>query len=364
MLQGIARRAQNQLKIVYIDDCCKLRNKIRSIFGYNITVKLDLFHAIQRITKTLSKKHSHYQQCIRDLRFVFRCKGDYEISRLSNTPSIEVILKNMENFVTKWDEMTGEKLFKPQTIIAIENLKQHILTGCLSDSLPGGGTNRNKRLHEHINKYFNRSKIGILLAYSLLHMILYAHNSSKIINGKRIIRPIATTHLKSTCTPDSIKLSTPIGIMPKHSELLSKQDGCHQFEMDLSESTSDLSLLIPVYYNSLKKYQVMNSMIKDKLMQGASKIASFKEFKSCKVTENVIGTPKDRISVDEIEHYGLTIIPVPSDGNCFFTAVFMNIKLNPNLNFEAFGKTENVVTICTELRQAFVQEITPERHSI
>ena len=131
--------------------------------------------------------------------------------------------------------------------------------------------------------------------------------------------------------------------------------------MDLSESTSDLSPLIPVYYNSLKKYQVMNSMIKDKLMQGAS---NFKEFKSCKVTENVIGTPKDRISVDEVEHYGLTIIPVPSDGNCFFTAVFMNIKLNPNLNFEAFGKTENIVTICTELRQAFVQEITAECHSI
>ena len=119
-----------------------------------------------------------------------------------------------ENFVTKWDKMTdasGEKLFKPQTIISIENLKQHILTGCLSDIPPEGGTNRNERLHEHINKYFNRSRIGILLAYSLLHMILYAHNSSKIINGKRIICPIAMTHLKST--PDSIKLSTPIGVL-------------------------------------------------------------------------------------------------------------------------------------------------------
>ena len=127
LLQDIARRAQNQLKIVYVDDCCKLRNKIREVFGYNITIKLDLFHAIQQITKTLSKKHSHYQQCIQDLRRVFRCKGDFEITRLSNTPSIEIIHKNMEDFVTKWDKITdviGEKLFKPHTTIAIENLKE------------------------------------------------------------------------------------------------------------------------------------------------------------------------------------------------------------------------------------------------
>ena len=364
LLQDIARRAQNQLKIIYVDDCCKLRNKIREIFGYNITVKLDLFHAIQRITKTLSKKHSHYHQCIQDLRLVFRCKGDYEISRLSNTPSIEIIQKNMENFVLKWEKITdvsGEKLFKPQTISAVENLKRHILTGCLSDISPGGGTNRNERLHEHTNKYFNRSRIGILLAYSLLHMILYTHNSSKTINGKRIVRPIATTHLKST--PDSIKSSIPIGIMPKHSELLSERHGCHHWERELSENSMDLSLLIPVYHNSLKKYQVMNNMIKEKLIQGASKIASFKEFKPGKITETVSDTPKNKATL-EIESYGLTIIPVSPDGNCFFAAVVTNIKYNPNLNFEAFGKTESIVTICTKLRQVFVLEITGERRSV
>ena len=348
---------------VYIDDCCKLRNKIKKLFGYNITVKLDLFHAIQRITKTLSKKHSLFQQCIQDLRLVFRCKGDYEISRLSNTPSIEIIQKNMENFVTKWDKMTdvnGEKLFKP-TISAIENLYNHILTGCLSDIPPGGGTNRNERLHEHINKYFNRSRIGILLAYSLLHMILYADNSSKTNNGKRIICPIATTYLKSA--PDTIKSSTPIGIMPKHSKLLSEQHGCDHWEKDLSEGSTDLTLVVPVYHNSLKKYQVMNSMIKEKLIQGASKITSFKEFQPYKMTEDVSDTPEDKSTV-EIENIGLTIIPVSPDGNCFFAAVFMNIKFNPNLNFEEFGETQNIAAICTKLRKAFVLEITGEHRSI
>ena len=364
LLQDIARRAQNHLKIIYVDDCCKLRNKIKETFGCNVMVKLDLFHGIQRITKTLSKKHSLFQQCVQDLRLVFRHKGDCEISRFSNTPSIEIIQKNMENFVTKWDKMTdvnGEKLFKSQTISAIENLNRHILTDCLSDIPPGGGTNRNERLHEHINKYFNRSRIGILLAYSLLHMILYAHNSSKTVNGKRIICPITATCLKST--PDTIKSSTPIGIMPKHSKLLSEQHGCDHWEKDLSESSTDLSLVVPMYHNCLKKYQVMNSMIKEKLIHGASKIASFKEFQPYKTIEDVTDTPQDK-STMEIENYGLTIIPVSPDGNCFFAAVFMNIKLNANLYFEEFSKTQDTATICTMLRQAFVLEITGERHSI
>jgi len=65
LLQDIAKRAQGQLKIIYVDDCCKLRNKIREIFGDNITVKLDLFHAVQHITKTLSKKQSFSPMCTR-----------------------------------------------------------------------------------------------------------------------------------------------------------------------------------------------------------------------------------------------------------------------------------------------------------
>jgi hypothetical protein len=38
-----------------IDDCCKLRNTIRSLFGQDITVKVDIFHVVQRVTKIPSK---------------------------------------------------------------------------------------------------------------------------------------------------------------------------------------------------------------------------------------------------------------------------------------------------------------------
>lgn len=56
LLQHLLKRPDQQIKTVYVDECCKLRAKIKSVLGPNIAVKLDLFHAVQRITKTLPKK--------------------------------------------------------------------------------------------------------------------------------------------------------------------------------------------------------------------------------------------------------------------------------------------------------------------
>lgn len=79
---------------MYVDDCCRLRNKIHSVFGNNVAVKLDLFHAIQRVTKTFSKRHSQYHSCLMDLRQVFRQSGDSGERRLADTPPPE---ENEEN---------------------------------------------------------------------------------------------------------------------------------------------------------------------------------------------------------------------------------------------------------------------------
>jgi len=56
---------------VYIDDCCKLRGKITALLGTHVSVKLDLFHAVKRITATLHKNHPRIHQCTDDLRLVF-----------------------------------------------------------------------------------------------------------------------------------------------------------------------------------------------------------------------------------------------------------------------------------------------------
>uniref|UniRef100_A0A1X7URG2 Uncharacterized protein n=1 Tax=Amphimedon queenslandica TaxID=400682 RepID=A0A1X7URG2_AMPQE len=39
------------ISTIYIDDCCSWRQLLQSSLGYEVNVKLDLFHAVQRITK-------------------------------------------------------------------------------------------------------------------------------------------------------------------------------------------------------------------------------------------------------------------------------------------------------------------------
>ena len=90
------------IKTVYIDDCCKLRQKITSLLGDNTSVKLDLFHATKRITQTLCKKHPLVHQCTEDLRLVFREDGDSEPKRYLHTPGPDKMLQKFEGFLDKW----------------------------------------------------------------------------------------------------------------------------------------------------------------------------------------------------------------------------------------------------------------------
>ena len=54
--------------IVYVDNCCQMKNKIQKLLGNNTIIKLDLFHAIQHVTRQLSKKHLLYHACISDFK--------------------------------------------------------------------------------------------------------------------------------------------------------------------------------------------------------------------------------------------------------------------------------------------------------
>ena len=117
------------------------------MFGLNVSVKLDLFHAVQRKTRTLSKKHTLTQCCTHELCLVFRCDGDSGKKRVSATPSPEALLAKLELFIAKWQNMadgSGVEVFTSHTVSALNNLKHHIMTGCCSSIPPGGGTSRNE----------------------------------------------------------------------------------------------------------------------------------------------------------------------------------------------------------------------------
>ena len=130
----------------------------------------------------------HASQFLKELSLVFRSEEDCGDKRLFPTPSAEKLLENLDKFMTKWQKNDHEKatLCTPETVSALQRLQRYIQLGCLSDIPVGAGTNRNERLHQHLRSYFNRSKIGVLLAYALLSVILHSHNASIRISGKLV----------------------------------------------------------------------------------------------------------------------------------------------------------------------------------
>ena len=66
LLKDLKERSP-MIETACIDDCCKLRGKITSVLGSDVSVKLDLFHATQRVTRTLRNRHPLAQRCMQDL---------------------------------------------------------------------------------------------------------------------------------------------------------------------------------------------------------------------------------------------------------------------------------------------------------
>ena len=63
------------VQTIYTDECCKIENKLLEIFP-SAEVKLDLFHAIARLTKHMSKKHPLYSEAVREITLIFRQADD------------------------------------------------------------------------------------------------------------------------------------------------------------------------------------------------------------------------------------------------------------------------------------------------
>ena len=199
LLENIVKHCHTHrctIKTVYVDNCCQWRNKIREVFGSNVTVLLDLFHAVQRITRKMPKRHPFYGACVEQLRLVFRSPGDHGIERTKPTPLAPELLQNIDSFISQWKDVSHENqlILTKECLEEFEKLKVHIIKGCLSRIPPGGGTNRNETFHRYVNTFFHKSRIGILLAYALMMMIIYQSNSKHL--GRKVIhKPISTAKI-------------------------------------------------------------------------------------------------------------------------------------------------------------------------
>ena len=171
-------KANKKLELICVDDCCKVRKMYQSIFE-NTPVKLDLYHACQRVCKTVSNnKHPLAASFQKEFGLIFRQDNDQGERRLRETPSPEKISQNLNCFTNRWSSLT-QSPFTDETMAEIEKLKKHIVKGCLSELPPGFGTEKNERLHRLLNRSMltGATRIGVELAVAILTVLFHYHSS-------------------------------------------------------------------------------------------------------------------------------------------------------------------------------------------
>ena len=75
------------VKEFYVDNCCTWRSKLQSVFGAELRVHLDIFHAVKRVGDKIPKRHELRTACMEDLRMVFRDPSDRGADRTMTTPA-------------------------------------------------------------------------------------------------------------------------------------------------------------------------------------------------------------------------------------------------------------------------------------
>ena len=178
----------DKLDMILVDDCCHVRNFYQCYFPH-VPIKLDIFHAVQRIIKTLPKGTVESQKFAKEVGLLFRRDGDVGEERMFATPDTECIERNMEQLLFKW-----KGKLSVATVNAIESLRHHVRKGCLSEIPPSAGTTLNERLHRHLKRSMlcGASSICPDLASPILALVLYVWSCrrrglQKHVNNQRIV---------------------------------------------------------------------------------------------------------------------------------------------------------------------------------
>ena len=185
-LKGRFDQQNINVKLCTIDNCCAWRGKLQDIFGSEMLIKLDLFHAVQRVVKSIPKRHPFAYRCCQAFRLVFRDPSDAGEKRSLQTPSPQVILDNINKFLETWKDISHENqvVLTVAAVKEIDNLKKHVRKGCLSYIPVGCGSERNENLHRCLRQAASEGRIGVALAVALLTSFLYKWNEKQAAKGK------------------------------------------------------------------------------------------------------------------------------------------------------------------------------------
>ena len=130
-----------QISYIYIDTCCGFKKVYEQCFP-GVPIKLDLFHATQRITKTLpDKKCREAIDFSRCFGLVFRNSFNIGDKRNQITEDPATIVRNIDDFMKLKDTYIKELPVNKRNDLCseIENLKKHVEKGRVSGVPPGGG---------------------------------------------------------------------------------------------------------------------------------------------------------------------------------------------------------------------------------
>ena len=111
----------------------------------------------------------------------------------------------------------------------------------------------------------------------------------------------------------------PIGIVPTLRKDHQIDQNCH-WEIDISENTVDMELVVPSLVKSLHKYNVMMILKLMGLTRLKNSTFQFEEFHA--ITD---WRPCSSNLRQTLYDYGLRFQAVPGDGNCFFTSIALNL---------------------------------------
>ena len=105
LLKSVYYRDTEETKEIYIDNCYLWLKNLQLMFGTSIRIKLDLFHAIKRLTKEPPKFSTSkvlWKQCKEDFRVKFRENNAFGKDRLKATPTKEKMIEKLEHFRRAW----------------------------------------------------------------------------------------------------------------------------------------------------------------------------------------------------------------------------------------------------------------------
>lgn len=356
---------------VYADNCCQVRRQLKEIFGQDIQVKLDLFHAVQRVSRAMSRQHILYLPCIRDFKMILRNATDRGEKRTMPTPDSDTLNRNIEHFLNTWADAQFDNcnIITPKVAKQIHLLQTHVSRGCLSGIEPGGGTNHNEALHRFINPHFTHAgRIGLPLAYALLTLLLHTHNSKK--NGKSTL--LDTVSMKLGFYFSSV--TAKFGILPSDC----KAELC----MNAEETTLLASSNTPLLPNQEIERILRNSILSAEMIKNIKRVPGAYSTLSSRLIPFMSSVPSlffrgsksgsrtsedihERRLLDTLKAWNMCQHKVEGDGNCCFRATVLSLMLNwgtltneEKMHFTSRGivPSTGVENIAAHLRKLAVNE--------